>query len=98
MFSYFALGISDVLAGFVPYFMPQKLDKMGNVVISTKSLVYGSILFTILNIIFLGIFKFPLSKVITISILLSIIEFYSRKGTDNFTVPIFGYLLAIITV
>lgn len=97
-FSYFALGFSDVLAGFIPYFMPQKVDTSGHVIVSTKSLVYGSILFTILNIIFLSIFKFPLSKVVIISILLSIIEFYSRKGTDNLTVPVFGYFVVLLTV
>lgn len=95
-FAYFALGISDVVAGFVPYFMAEKTKINGKVEISTASLIYASVVFGILNLLCLLFFRLPVVKAIFITLLLGIIEFFSRKGSDNITVPILGYLIVLV--
>jgi|GEM_PF-4379503 len=98
IFAYFALGISDVIAGFVPYFMAEKTKINGKVEISTTSLLYASVVFGILNLICLLFFRLPLVKAIFATLLLGMIEFFSRKGSDNITVPILGYLIVLLLV
>jgi len=93
VFAHFALGVGDVLAGFVPYFLLPRHKPL-----TTRVVIYSFIVFCLVNAAFLYSLKINLINIFFLTAILGMVESYSKKGTDNLTIPIVAYILMLFAV